>query len=61
MNSTYYITQIERKLKALGLSFDAQEYNEIFDEKDDKKFVRKLRVFNEILNKRIDDKEMDAK
>jgi len=59
MNSSYYIDQIETKLKLLGISLDDAEYNSIFEETDDKKFIRRLRVFNEYLNKRIDALNMD--
>lgn len=55
--TSYYITQIERKLKALGIDPNSEShYNSIFDELDDKRFLRKLRKFNEFLNQLVDEK-----
>ena len=55
--SSYYITQIEYKMRKLRLDFNEPAYNKIFDEKDDAKFLRKLRVFNEVLNQKLDESD----
>lgn len=55
--SSYYITQIEYKMRKLRLDLNEPAYNKIFDEKDDAKFLRKLRVFNEVLNQKLDESD----
>lgn len=60
MNSSYYINQIETKLKHLGLDIDKDfEYNMIYDTESDAEFNRLLRQYNEKLNKLIDEMKKD--
>lgn len=59
--SSFYINQIEQKMKALGLPLDHDAYNDIFREKDDRIFIRRLRIYNEILNKMADLKSRGVK
>lgn len=57
MKISYYINQIETKIKRLsGDTRQAlwEEYNHAFDTKDDLAFLRKLRVINEKINQEID-------
>lgn len=58
MNSSYYITLNEKLLKRLKIDVNScVPYNKIFDEKDDKIFLRKLRNFYLTLCKMVDEKE----
>lgn len=63
MHITIYINNIETKFERLkarcDLSEFRKEYDQAFENKDDKVLLRKLRVLNEKLNKKIDSLEMD--
>ena len=58
--SSWYISEIEKLLKSQGIDINrCESYNQIFDERDDTRFLIRLKKYRMFLQHGIDARNMD--